>query len=164
MIASELMAVTKAKPGFRDWQQAIDAGRWLVPLVLDRVQPQAERGIWSAQLGGERTLFELRDLQIGLLKGRGNELAGYRYAFSIPGGGALKPCAAGVIALWAHVLYGVGDFFEPVEGITFPIPDLPKFVNALLATAFDKTADHLTRYPEDRMPQSGQPYIQARIA
>jgi hypothetical protein len=158
------MALTNRRLDLPELQRTIDQGNFLVPLVLDQVQPAAGNGPLRGTLGREPVTFRLDEVEIGRLAMSRKDLAKYHHAVSISGSGDLKPCAAGGVALWAYCSAGNGAFFQPSTATVYTLPDLKKYLDAMLATAFGLVEEYLELYPEDKPIGGGEVFVEASLA
>lgn len=142
MLASEIFMLTNTRLTLVAWQQAIDRQRFLVPLVLDQVQPGSPAGLWKARLGGRNIDFRLRAVRLPEILGddAASTLARWRYGFAASGTGDIGPVAVGGVALLAYAVATGGVFYDRSAGVMQDIQAMRPALEAMLAIAIGRPA------------------------
>lgn len=166
MAKSELVMLTARTLTVAEWQRAIDAQDFLVPLVLDQSRIGPGTTTYHGKLGGAPISFLVEPRELSSLGLALDRLRQARFAFATPERGEMERCAAGGMALWAYGAAAGGAVFEPVDGEIIEMGRLPlkQQLDAMLALAFNRERDYEARYPA--APQDGDrpPEAIARFA
>lgn len=160
----ELTIVTALKLTLPQWQLAIDKEEFLLPIVLDPSQAGQESGTWRAMLGGEQVTFDVVERDLSTVGGGREMPKGVRFAFSTPGTGAIKSCAAGGMALLAYASAGHGGFVQESGEILSASLAFRQHLDGMVAVAFGKMREYEARYPPGGRGGRGETVIDVRRA
>lgn len=163
MQSSELVILTARRLTLAQWQRAIDVEDFLVPLALDLSQPDEGSRIQRATLGGEAISFAFDEVDMAKRPAGWALIHRARYAFSTPGTGDIKSCAAGGMALLAYTSHGFGGFYEGGNTIDYRGREFKKHLDGMLAVAFDKTREYESRYPSRPDAGGGMEIVARRL-
>jgi hypothetical protein len=151
MTTSELLILTAGALTAPEWQSAIDAQAFIVPLVLNGSDLRPAVSTYQGELGGEPISFVIRQRALSALHVERSRIGADRLCYATPTSGDLKSCAAGGIALWAYGTATGGVIVDPTSGEVIAMEQVPlqQHLDAMLAAAFDRERDYEARYPSD---------------
>jgi hypothetical protein len=146
---SELLILAARALTPAEWQGAIDAQEFIVPLVLDRSRIQPGVTTYRGQLGGDLISFILEPRKLPAVGLEHGSARSVRLAFATPTSGDLKSCAAGGMALWAYGVAAQGVILDPRSGKLIEMGQIPlkQHLDAMLAAAFDLDREYEAKYP-----------------
>lgn len=151
MTTSELLILTGRALTAPEWQSAIDAQAFIVPLVLDGSGLRPGVSTYEGELGGEPISFIIRQRALSAAHVERGQTGADRLCYATPTSGDLKSCAAGGMALWAYGAATGGVIVDPTSGELIAMEQVPlqQHLDAMLAAAFDREWDYEAKYPSD---------------